>query len=363
MGNENFVVNINQTWPVLGKIVLIGIFIFAVLVILVLVFSEFFKDLLRRQKKTQSSLFRFNEHCALKRLKPNEKSVLQKMLSALKVSNYDEVFSSLHLFEQCVENELEKMKKQGLSEDRQVDFAETLAAVREKLGYRDLPMERPLLSSREIPRGQAAEIEVDTGGVAANFKTTIMDVDELKMTLKVIEEEGEFPEIKKGNKVLLSLTRPGDAEYHFPTEILDAGRGTVKLFSVKHCRSVERNQLRNDVRMDVNFPVRYRIIRTKEGELDKTQRDAQMIDVSGGGMSLKSAFTATADDVVSLNFNLGSSAFRGVASRVLRVIETKSKDGQVSYKYHVQFVNLEEHNKEKIIRYIFEKQREVNQWR
>jgi c-di-GMP-binding flagellar brake protein YcgR len=59
---------------------------------------------------------------------------------------------------------------------------------------------------------------------------------------------------------------------------------------------------------------------------------------------------------------LPNSAFAGVTGKVLRVSLLEAKIGTL-YKHHIQFTNFEQRNRDKITKYVFEKQRQANQWR
>jgi c-di-GMP-binding flagellar brake protein YcgR len=63
-----------------------------------------------------------------------------------------------------------------------------------------------------------------------------------------------------------------------------------------------------------------------------------------------------------MNFQLTNAAFNGQTGKILKVslIDVKST---TMYRHHVTFLDMDTPSREKIIKFVFEKQRQLNQWR
>jgi c-di-GMP-binding flagellar brake protein YcgR len=145
--------------------------------------------------------------------------------------------------------------------------------------------------------------------------------------------------------------------------VLDVRSAAQEVLMVQHSSQLHRRQLRNFVRLDVKHPLKFRVIRSEIPDFSTEQCDAQMMDLSGGGLSFKYEKLLHVGDTLSINFDLTTGPFRGVVGKIRKIDELVKKDEILFYKHHVQFVDMEETLSEKIIRYIFERQREESQWR
>jgi c-di-GMP-binding flagellar brake protein YcgR len=63
-----------------------------------------------------------------------------------------------------------------------------------------------------------------------------------------------------------------------------------------------------------------------------------------------------------MHFSLSTGKFSAVPGKVLRV---SLQEGKLTtwYRHHIQFTNIESQHRDRIIKYIFEKQRQINQMR
>jgi c-di-GMP-binding flagellar brake protein YcgR len=67
-------------------------------------------------------------------------------------------------------------------------------------------------------------------------------------------------------------------------------------------------------------------------------------------------------DLVSLTFQLGSMQVMGLAGKILRISLQEGKS-QTLFRHHVEFTTIEPSRREQIVRFVFERQRQMNQWR
>jgi c-di-GMP-binding flagellar brake protein YcgR len=175
-------------------------------------------------------------------------------------------------------------------------------------------------------------------------------------------EKEETVRFFSGQTVRLAFARRSDGMYGIAVKIFRVKGSTIDFY---HTMEMKRNQLRQFVRVDVNLPLKFRIIKT-ENEESKKQigklNEGKIVDISGGGLSFLFSRPLVPGDIVSFKFQLTTAHFSEIDAKILRVSIQESKTA-TCYKHHVQFINIEQKLREKIVKYIFEKQRQLCQWR
>jgi len=166
-----------------------------------------------------------------------------------------------------------------------------------------------------------------------------------------------------GDELKLAFARQADGVYGLTTEVYAVG--TELYFDCLHTLEFQRNQLRQYVRMEVNLPLRVRKInfgKKDAGEPSPKNTEVKLCDISGGGLSFFHTEPFATGDRISMNFTLTSGKFSGIEGKILRITNVEGKNG-VHFRHHVQFINIEQSQRDRIIRFIFEKQRIQNQIR
>ena len=90
--------------------------------------------------------------------------------------------------------------------------------------------------------------------------------------------------------------------------------------------------------------------------------DVRISDISGGGGCIIIDKPLVPGDIVSLTFQLSSGHFSGIVCKILRVSLQEIHD-KIIYRHSLQFVNMDQRDREKIVKYVFEKQRQLSQLR
>lgn len=360
MGSDEWLVFLGHHWPQAGKTLVIVVGIAAVAALIVFAIVEAVRSAQRREQQKEGALLQFYALAEQKEMEQYEIELLLNMLYNFGVTMVDEIFTSNLLFEQCVELEFERMQSHIKDESELQEQASLIERIREKLGYKNLPFEKALISTRGLGSGQLIRIRSLGNKEAKGSTATVINVDEMQMVTRLSQEDVI---LHKGDTVAVSLTRGGDAEYIFQTAVLNVRAEKPPLVYLQHTRQLQRKQLRNHVRLDVKVNLRFRVIGSKSQNRSSELQEGTILDVSGGGLSFRHTQMFMVGDLLSLNFDLGSSSLRGIGGKVLRISELPAKGDTPLYKHHIEFVNIQAPMREKIIRYIFEKQREENQWR
>ena len=331
----------------IGPVAMVALGIVILITITVVVLSEIRKAEKFHNKKAEIGWGKFKVLAGEKRLTAEEVSLLEKILSFNDSPNYELVFTSAMVFE----NSLEAFYKKYESNLKEGVF-EQIRDLREVLGYSKIPNEVPYTSTRQFQN--QTPIKIVYGDQLSQGR--IESVTEADWAISGIASS----DVEVGKAIKISFTRSGDSEYTLHGAVMGTEEGTIV---VKHSRNLSRQQLRNWVRIDLSLPVivRTRIKDRNENDLD-LEFKGKMLDLSGGGTSFKLPEKLRDRSTVFLSFDLPKHSFKGLKAIVTRVNQTPMGVENL-YRHSLEFFELDTVEREKIIRFVFDKQRQDNQWR
>jgi c-di-GMP-binding flagellar brake protein YcgR len=127
--------------------------------------------------------------------------------------------------------------------------------------------------------------------------------------------------------VHMSLTRDGDAEYTFTTQILRCSNEELVL---AHTNKINRVQQRNWLRVNVDIPVKATLLdASRMGDI----LSGKIIDLSGGGLGVMLPARLSSNSMILLNFELpGRGQIADFPVKVVRV--AAQSDGNSSKTAH-----------------------------
>jgi len=257
--------------------------------------------------------------------------------------------SSLMKFSHVFENSLEKYYESEQIESLPDEMLALISTLRKELGFSPLPRGIALTSTRQLFSGYKCTIQIPENDPPIPQEICyVLDCEERRWSIT----RPKGPQVQTGTLAIMSLTKPGDAEYTFKTHVLE---DSSKELFLRHTNNLERTQQRNWLRVDVNIPVNATLM--EEARMGDTL-SGTIIDISGGGLSMILPVKLQSDSVLLLNFKLpGHGQIMDLPVKVVRVIESSAgKPSKIVYS--VAFENEINLIREKIIKYVFEKQRE-----
>jgi c-di-GMP-binding flagellar brake protein YcgR len=274
------------------------------------------------------------------------------------------ILQSVSVFERCVDRAIQAMVSAKADDTERQTANDLISGIRQKAGFAQLPLEHPLASSRNVEIGQSGSLFGADHRNPLIQRATVVQSNEFYFTLQYDIEHEDAIHLAPGHEIKFTFARRNDGMYGVPVRVMRVdGRGNI---DVGHTLSLRRNQLRQYVRIEASFSAKARLIRTDEPDSNQVKRgesvDAKLSDISGGGLSFLCERSFRAGDVITLSFSLPNARFAGVASKVLRISLQEGKT--VTYfKHHVQFVDIDQRKRDQIVKYVFEKQRQISQWR
>lgn len=224
---------------------------------------------------------------------------------------------------------------------------ENLEKVRLNLKFKSLSAETSLSHTRQISDGQDVRLSTEdghwatSGTVCANHEERI-----------AVEVEGNLP--RGHERLRIAFSRQGDGEYKVTTTVLSMDAGE-RIIQFAHTDQVVRQQLRMWVRVPVLLPGKMRRVIGPEGVAHPSQDfEVTLLDLSGGGAMVSASKSVEVESRGVLDFSLGESVLEGVRFVMLRTGRPSKLGGYVC---HLCFENIDVQTQEKIMRYVFERQR------
>ena len=348
---KNIYEAISRAFPSASPLIIIILGTTSIILLGLVVLWEIFKSDRLRQERAELSWKNFGEYVTEKELSPGQEAILKEIVLVGQINDADTVFTAPAVFERCLEEYIRSLKKKHRDSEETYGL---LHSLRRQMGYSRLPEEVHLTSSRQLTPGMHLNITDENNEVAA--QGILHDGNEQFWT---VELAGNSVNFHKGQDLYVSFIRHGDAEYRIKCRCL--GNSSDKL-QLEHSLSLERKQLRNWVRVEVNLPCQARLMRPLKEEKAGTVYQGRIMDISGGGMCLRLENHIPPGTLLSLNFDLPENSIRSMHSEVISSNSGQGAGKRV-YIHRLKFNNIETAVQEKIVRFVFEKNRVDSQFR
>ncbi|HZJ84420.1 MAG TPA: PilZ domain-containing protein [Syntrophomonadaceae bacterium] len=198
---------------------------------------------------------------------------------------------------------------------------------------------------RETPSGKL---------VQETFASRIEDIDRKHLYLAYPLKNGAPFPVRNNEIVTLKFLYKDDL-YECTVKALASLTSPIILLKTTKPEKFVRIQLRNWVRHPCHTLVEFKIIDNGKGGQDTESPTYQeySIDISGGGMLLHTKQTLDAGTMLYVEFNLDDCLITANS----RVVRSAPIDND--FRTAVEFVDIKEKEREKIVSYIFRKQREI----
>ena len=199
--------------------------------------------------------------------------------------------------------------------------------------------------------GLSVEIVVHDGEYKGRYRTKIEEIGVKILSIGVPIAQRQFIPLREGTELEVTFWDDVSA-YSFSSVIINRIAVPVPTFVIEHPNKIHRIQRRQYVRLTISTPFDYYVLE-KEG-LSKVHKGC-MIDLSGGGIQFKSKNNLPPNTIIVIKITMGNTDTELSAS-VIRSIEAEETD---HYKISAEFHEISEKTRDKIIRYIFDLQREM----
>lgn len=202
---------------------------------------------------------------------------------------------------------------------------------------------------KKLIPGLAVDVVVSEGDLAGQYKTHLDEVGEKILSIFAPVVQGELIPLREGTPVEL-IFWDEVAAYVIETTIIQRIAVPVPLFVLELPDEINRVQRRNYVRVSAYYPLSFRYV-NRQGLSNPIQ--GTMIDLSGGGMRFQTSEKVDKGAILLANLDLPSGIMQ-VSARVCRV--DKIEDSK-NYSISVDFYQISERERDRIIRCVFDLQR------
>lgn len=338
--------------------VIIGVSVVTAFLVGVVVYIGIKQHRERKAKVREHAERNFNSLARQHGLNDAEISELKRLLKPIIPHQPDAVFNSLAIFEDAVELECKKIRNKWGLNAKAENATLTLHTLRNKIGYSNIAYEQPIASTRNLDIGQFIAISTPDTGLPIVEQAVVSEITELTFAVYYpIGDEKRPTNISKNPKV--SFTRNGDGLYDAQLALVEALPSDGKII-FEHTRDISRNQMRKYVRMVVDIPLKCRVLRrvdrSKLPAAGQFIEEATIVDIGGGGVAFVAEVELDPEDVISLVFAINKRKF-AVKGLVIAVSEQEGRKG-VRYKHRIAFTDIDKSDVERIVKFIFQRQRE-----
>lgn len=220
-----------------------------------------------------------------------------------------------------------------------------------------------------LSTGQVVEIEVKLGLFAGQYKSRLTGIHDKYLSLVVPNVSGK--NILFWEKIVchVNYMRP-DGMYTFITHVIKCENYPKPILQLALPDKIEKIQRRRYVRVDVKIPVKMRLYREdiNYDEQNEPFFEATTVNISAGGLRIDCPKRKLeVGEVYEFEFTLDDYQYKNILGEIVRAAEMKNPqgnlmtypDGSPMYNYGVNFIQIHRIQKEKIIAYVFKREREM----
>ncbi|MCL1853362.1 MAG: flagellar brake domain-containing protein [Peptococcaceae bacterium] len=200
--------------------------------------------------------------------------------------------------------------------------------------------------------GLSMEMIVKHGENHGHYRTKIEDKDEGTLTIAVPYGESGFLPLRPGEGLDIIFVFKGES-YLFPAEILSRQVKALPTFAISEPKTAKRKQRRHYVRIPCLKVVYYQVI-GHDTQLGARQ-EAHALNISGGGFLLLTSQKLQQEDKLLVQLTFGDDFFEILCLvKRLEAVGSGCKGGCGQYRASVQFLNISERDRDKIVKSVFE---------
>jgi len=226
-----------------------------------------------------------------------------------------------------------------------------------------------LSMQKYLPKGQVVEIEVKLGLFAGQYKSKVLTFTEKAVGMSVPTLGDSLLHIWEKTVCHVNYMRP-DGMFTFLTRVYRSEIYPKPVLQFTLPPKVEKVQRRRYVRVDVKMPLRMRLFQEDVAYDAQSEQffEASTVNISAGGLRVDSpAVKLELGQIYEFEFELDGYKHEHILGEIMRAAEMKSKlgaplthpNGSPMYNYGVNFIQIHRVQKEKIIAYVFKREREM----
>nr|WP_282580123.1 flagellar brake domain-containing protein [Natroniella sulfidigena] len=181
--------------------------------------------------------------------------------------------------------------------------------------------------------------------------------------------EGKSIKVSNGTRGTVFL-KEQNGLYKIPIKVIGKEVDATPLLKLKVAGQIKRTQERKSFRLEIYEETEYELVGAESFQAEnisglKAEDDdykALIVDISAGGlkMKMKTIKKVEEEEIVRINLDFADLSVTRVLGQVVRVVE-KVENEEKKYIAGIKFINLAKEDKDKLVKWIFDKQRELRQ--
>lgn len=208
----------------------------------------------------------------------------------------------------------------------------------------------------ELKANQRIEISIDDE--LSEYKKLASRIEEITtdyLHISVPMVRGELLPLRIGTKVKINFANKDNA-YYFNSIIVDRKNDRIPILIIKKPENFIKIQRRQWVRVPAIIDIHFKAQKHQDDEKVE-QYKGSTIDISGGGMLFYTSDPVENGQVLDIKIDLPDRQSLFCKAKIIRILEKASEKGKKN-KAILEYTDINEGDRDKLVNFIFEKQRE-----
>lgn len=203
--------------------------------------------------------------------------------------------------------------------------------------------------------GDRIEIIKTTSEGEKTYPSQILDItDDGNFLISGPIWQNQIIPLHRGEKIKISYIVKNKGRYAFDGLVIRRKYENIYSLEIEKVSNIKKYQMRRYYRFDISIPViKEFVIKTKMDE-EISSEECRTKDISGSGLRLYSNYKHNVGDMVRCKFNIEDNLM-DIKGKVVRIERVDTFD--YMYSLGIDFVDIDEQERDTIIKFIFEQER------
>jgi len=206
---------------------------------------------------------------------------------------------------------------------------------------------------KKLKINQKVEVEFEEDTYPDIYLSKVADFVDAGIVITGLYQHGAPLAVKKGDVIHVYFTTDR-AAYEFKSVVLQRIKEPLPFILIQESEKLNRIQRRDYFRLDIDGIVDLHQEK-KDGSTNK--KEVKLVDVSGGGLQIKTKLNFEKGNEIKISFKRLLNLDDLIKGKIVR----KTKENFEVNKYGVEFIDISNSDREKIIQWIFNLQRKLRQ--
>lgn len=201
------------------------------------------------------------------------------------------------------------------------------------------------------------QIEIKRGEKQEKYFSRIEDIQDNNLIIAMPLSKGEIVSLHPGDEINV-IAFAGSSLYQFLSRVQERRMGNIPLLLISKPTDddIKKVQRRSFFRIQAAVPVQFRCLKDLGSISYDEFMEATTKDISGGGILLLLKKEIPKDTILEMKIRLNEKTIVPAVGRVVFVKEGKDKDKR--REVAVEFMVIEDRDREKIVKFVFQTQLE-----